>query len=116
MAKNYNSSYNDCSNFIYIYFFFQVATINAEAVDAFLSLKNITHFWFGLKTEWLESMNALVSNNKDSFPIYINGVVEMYTLTKLYKTLLTAMPNAKRVKILKMSKSATKKQYISTQK
>jgi len=94
----------------------EVATINAEAVDAFLSLKNITHFWFGLKTEWLESMNALVSNNKDSFPIYINGVVEMYTLTKLYKTLLTAMPNAKRVKILKMSKSATKKQYISTQK
>ena len=40
----------------------------------------------------------------------------MYTLTKLYKTLLTAMPNATRVKILKMSKSATKKQYISTQK
>ena len=101
--------------------FFQVATINAEAVDAFLSLKNITHFWFGLKTEWLDSMNALVSNkygstSKDSFPISINGVVEMYTLTKLYKTLLTAMPNAKRVKILKMSKSATKKQYISTQK
>ena len=100
----------------------KVASINAEAVDAFLSLGNVTHFWFGLTTEWLDSMNTLLLGKdrstvlKDSFPILVNGVVEMYTLTKLYKTLLTALPNAKRVKILKMSKSATKKQYISSQK
>ena len=66
-------------------------------------------------------MNLMINKgqgatSKDSFPINVNGVTEMYTLTKLYKTLLTAMPNAIRVKILKMSKSATKKQYISTQK
>ena len=66
-------------------------------------------------------MNLMINKgqgatSKDSFPINVNGVTEMYTLTKLYKTLLTAMPNATRVKILKMSKSATKKQYISTQK
>ena len=100
---------------------FQIPAINAEILDAFLSLKNITHFWFGLKTEWLDSMNLMINKgqgatSKDSFPINVNGVTEMYTLTKLYKTLLTAMPNATRVKILKMSKSATKKQYISTQK
>jgi len=98
-----------------------IPVINAEILDAFLSLKNITHFWFGLKTEWLDSMNLMINKgqgatSKDSFPINVNGVTEMYTLTKLYKTLLTAMPNATRVKILKMSKSATKKQYISTQK
>ena len=108
---------------IFFFFFvsFQIPAINAEILDAFLSLKNITHFWFGLKTEWLDSMNLMINKDKgatskDSFPINVNGVTEMYTLTKLYKTLLTAMPNATRVKILKMSKSATKKQYISAQK
>ena len=54
--------------------------------------------------------------SKDSFPILVNQVVEMYTLSKLYKTLNTALPNAQRVKILKMPKSATKKQYIATMK
>ena len=100
---------------------FQVAAINAEAVDAFLCLSNMTHFYFGLITEWLDSMNALmfkddVTHSKDSFPILVNGVVEMYTLSKLYKTLQNALPRAQRVKILKMPKSATKKQYIATQK
>ena len=98
-----------------------MAAINAEAVDAFLCLSNMTHFYFGLITEWLDSMNALmfkddVTHSKDSFPILVNGVVEMYTLSKLYKTLQNALPRAQRVKILKMPKSATKKQYIATQK
>ena len=99
-----------------------MANINAEAMDSFLSLKNLTHFFFGLKTEWLELMNDLLTRKdsslspKDSFPIVVNGHVEMYTLSKLYKTLLTAMPDAHKVKILKMPKTATRKQYISTQK
>lgn len=96
-----------------------MAAINAEAVDAFLSLAHLTHFYLGIKIEWLETMNALFQSNKDghskdAFPILVNGVCEMYTLTKLYKTLLTALPNAQKVKILKMPKSATKKQYIAT--
>ena len=101
--------------------FFQVAAINTEAVDAFMSLSNLTHFYFGLITEWLDSMNALMSKegtpqSKDSFPILVNGVVEMYTLSKLYKTLQTAFFRAQRVKILKMPKTAAKKQYIATMK
>ena len=98
-----------------------MAAINTEAVDAFMSLSNLTHFYFGLITEWLDSMNALMSKegtpqSKDSFPILVNGVVEMYTLSKLYKTLQTAFFRAQRVKILKMPKSAAKKQYIATMK
>jgi hypothetical protein len=97
-----------------------VAATNAEAVDALLSLSNLSHFFLGLTTEWLDSMNALMSkdssNSKDSFPILVNNVVEMYTLSRLFKTVQNAMPMAKRVKILKMPKSATKKQYIANQK
>ena len=99
----------------------QVATTNKNVMDAVISMNSLTHFYFGLKTEWLESMTALLSNKegapvKDSFPVVVNGLVEMYTLTKLYKTLSSAMPMAQKVKILKMPKSATRKQYISTQK
>ena len=83
-------------------------------------MRPVFHFQILLLIELLFK-NLLINKDKgatskDSFPINVNGVTEMYTLTKLYKTLLTAMPNATRVKILKMSKSATKKQYISTQK
>ncbi len=49
---------------------------------------------------------------KDSFPIQVNGACEMYSLAKLFKTLSVAMPNTK-VKILKMSKQATTKQFLS---
>ena len=66
-------------------------------------------------------MNTLMSkegssNAKDSFPVLVNGVVEMYTLGKLFKTVSSALPRAQKVKILKMPKSSTKKQYISLQK
>jgi len=99
----------------------EVAAINAEALDAFLSLTNLTHVYIGLTTEWLDTMNTLMSkegssNAKDSFPVLVNGVVEMYTLGKLFKTVSSALPRAQKVKILKMPKSSTKKQYISLQK
>ena len=41
----------------------------------------------------------------------VKGVCEMYSLSKLFKTLSTAMPST-RVKILKMSKQATTKQFL----
>ena len=97
-----------------------MAAINAEAVDAFLSLSQLTHFYLGLKIEWLEQvMGSLFQTEKEApkskyiFPILINGVCEWYTLNKLYKTILTALPNAQKLKILTMPTSATKKQYIS---
>ena len=41
----------------------------------------------------------------------MKGVCEMYSLSKLFKTLSAAMPSTK-VKILKMSKQATTKQFL----
>ena len=84
-------------------------------------MSKLTHVYIGLTTEWLDTMNTLMSKEgstsaKDSFPVLVNGVVEMFTLGKLYKTLSNALPNAQKVKILKMPKSSTKKQYISLQK
>jgi len=83
-------------------------------------------FILGLTNEWLESMNTLLQATsasigkegsaprqptRDSFPILVNGVCEMFSLKKLYKTLTDALPSAQ-VKILKMPQSATIKQSI----
>jgi len=96
----------------------EVATVNAEMVDSVLSLNGLTHFYLGLTNEWLQSMSSLVGmsagKSKDSFPIMVNGSCEMYSLSKLFKTLSAAMPNAKVVKILKMRAQATGKQFLET--
>ncbi len=84
-----------------------------------LSMNNMLQFYLGLTSEWLDSISGVLSKEKsakDSFPIVVNGVIEMYTLSKLYKTLMLAMPNAKKVKILKMPKSATTKTNIANRK
>ena len=90
-----------------------------------MSMPCLENFFLGLTNEWLESMSSLLSTanmgakgksaktQKDSFPILVNGVCEMYSLSKLFKMLSAAMPKSK-VKILKMSKNATGKQYIET--
>ncbi len=103
-------------------FRFQVATINAEIVDSIPSMSGLTHFFLGLTNEWLQSMSTLVaavnasgggagSTKKDSFPIMVGGTCEMFSLSKLFKTLSSAMPDC-HVKILKMSQIATGKQFI----
>jgi hypothetical protein len=90
-------------------------------------MNNLTHFFLGLTNEWLESMNSIIAGGggggattdnasgvpKDSFPIQVKGICEMYSLSKLFKTLSLAMPNTK-VKILKMSKQATTKQFLES--
>ena len=43
--------------------------------------------------------------------LQVKGACEMYSLSKLFKTLSAAMPSTK-VKILKMSKQATTKQFL----
>lgn len=90
-----------------------------------MSLNHLTHFFLGLTNEWLESMSTLLhaqnggaagggsQPQKDSFPIMVQGSCEMYSLNKVFKTLSAAMPLAK-VKILKMSRASTMKQFIET--
>ena len=85
-----------------------------------MSVSSLSHFFLGLTNEWLDSMNQLLntgqtssSSSKDSFPILVRGTCEMYSLSKLFKTLSAAMPSTK-VKILKMSKQATSRQFIDT--
>lgn len=109
---------------IYV-FRLQVATINAEIVDSAMAMNHLTHFFLGLTNEWLESMSVLMhaqngggagssgQQQKDSFPILVQGSCEMYSLNKVFKTLSSAMPLAK-VKILKMSRASTMKQFIET--
>ena len=100
----------------------EVATVNSEIVDSVLSMAELNLFILGLTNEWLESMNSLLQMTgtagkdvkptaRDSFPILVNGVCEMFSLKKLYKTLTDALPSAQ-VKILKMPRSATTKQSI----
>ena len=98
----------------------EVATVNSEIVDSVLSMAELNLFILGLTNEWLESMNSLLQTTssgkdaksaRDSFPILVNGVCEMFSLKKLYKTLTDALPSAQ-VKILKMPQSATIKQSI----
>ena len=103
----------------------QVATINSEIVDSALSMAGLNFLVIGLTNEWLESMRALVGakdpattggatsgKSRDNFPILVNGAIELFSLTKLFKTLSAALPSAQ-VKILKMPKSATTKQFIA---
>ena len=102
----------------------EVATVNSEIVDSVLSMAELNLFILGLTNEWLESMSSLLQitsapgkdtnvrqTARDSFPILVNGVCEMFSLKKLYKTLTDALPSAQ-VKILKMPQSATTKQSI----
>ena len=104
----------------------EVAAVNSEIVDSVLSMAELNLFILGLTNEWLESMNTLLQATsasigkegsaprqptRDSFPILVNGVCEMFSLKKLYKTLTDALPSAQ-VKILKMPQSATIKQSI----
>lgn len=93
--------------------FSQVASINSEILDSALSMSQLTHFYLGLTTEWLNSMKTLMdsSSQKDSFPILVKGVCEMYSLSKLFKALQTALPNST-VKVLKMKQQSTTKQFI----
>ena len=103
---------------------FQVATINAEIVDSASSLGSVTHFFFGLTNEWLDSLAVKAveagattpAAKMDTVPIHINGKSERFTLSKLSKMLVAAMPKAQRVKVLKMSKKATTKQYLNNMK
>ena len=100
---------------------FQVATINAEIVDSASSLGSVTHFFFGLTNEWLDSLaveagTTTPAAKMDTVPIHINGKSERFTLSKLSKMLVAAMPKAQRVKVLKMSKKATTKQYLNNMK
>ena len=97
-----------------------MASINSELLDSALSLTRLTHFYVGLTNEWLETMAALMTSShqqhkpvKDAFPILVGGACEMYSLSKLFKTLSAGMP-ATRVKILKMSAAATGKQFLGT--
>eukprot|EP00095_Tigriopus_kingsejongensis_P000598 maker-scaffold95_size379157-snap-gene-2.34 protein:Tk00598 transcript:maker-scaffold95_size379157-snap-gene-2.34-mRNA-1 annotation:"f-box lrr-repeat protein 7" len=89
----------------------EVATINAEILDSTLSMSQLTHFYLGLTTEWLNSMKT--ANQKDSFPILVKGVCEMYSLSKLFKALQTALPNST-AKVLKMKQQSTTKQFIDS--
>ncbi|TRY71707.1 hypothetical protein TCAL_04757 [Tigriopus californicus] len=91
----------------------EVASINSEILDSALSMSQLTHFYLGLTTEWLNSMKTLMdsSSQKDSFPILVKGVCEMYSLSKLFKALQTALPNST-VKVLKMKQQSTTKQFI----
>ena len=84
-------------------------------LDSALSLTRLTHFYIGLTNQWLETMSALTQqqNGKDSFPILVDGNCEMYSLSKLFKTLSAGMPET-RVKILKMSAQATGKQFLTS--
>ena len=99
---------------------FQVASVNSEIVDTVMSMSKLTHFYLGLTTEWLESMSSLLamgntspSAQKDSFPINVNGTVDMYSLGKLSRTLATALPTSK-VKILKMKRNSVGKQFLDS--
>ena len=100
----------------------EVATVNSEIVDSVLSMAELNLFILGLTNEWLESMSSLLQitgtsgkdvkpTARDSFPILVNGVCELFSLKKLYKTLTDALQSAQ-VKILKMPRSATTKQSI----
>ena len=96
-----------------------MAAINAELSNAMLSMNQLSVFYLGLTSEWLDSISGVLSKEKgakDSFPILVNDHIEMYTLSKLYKTLTGYMPNAQKVKILKMPKSATTKTNIANRK
>ena len=97
-------------------------------VDSVLSMAELNLFILGLTNEWLESMNSLLRGSvgpandassrqptRDNFPILVNGVCEMFSLKKLYKTLTDALPSAQ-VKILKMPQSASTKQSINARK
>jgi hypothetical protein len=78
---------------------------------------NITHLFLGLTNEWLDSAcGAGKPDEAAKVPIIVKGKVERHTLSKLSKLLVAAMPNASRVKILKMSKKATIKQYLTNMK
>ena len=84
----------------------------------------VSHFFFGLTNEWLDSLAVKAGEagtttpaaKVDTVPIYINGKSEKFTLSKLSKMLVSAMPKAQRVKVLKMSKKATTKQYLNNMK
>ena len=78
---------------------------------------NVSHLFLGLTNEWLDSAcGAGKADEAGKVPILIKDKVERYALSKLSKLLVTAMPNASRVKILKMSKKATIKQYLTNMK
>ena len=101
---------------------FQVASINAEIVDFCSGLTNVTHFFLGLTNEWLDSTNdggvakpapeAGKAAAVGSVAVNVKGKTEFVTLPRFSKMLVNSMPKANRVKILKMSKKATVKQYM----
>ena len=79
-------------------------------------MKHLSHFYLGLTNEWLDAMQKAMprsGNSKDSFPIIVNGTVEFYSLSKLFRTLSKSMSDS-HVKILKMPKQATGKQFIDS--
>ncbi len=86
------------------------------------SIPGLSLFLLGLTNEWLQSMSTLMAASaasgggggpKDSFPIMVGGTCEMYSLSKLFKTMSAVMPQS-RVKILKMNQVATGKQFIDS--
>ena len=94
----------------------EVAAINSEIVDTAMAMKHLSHFYLGLTNEWLVAMQKALThsgNAKDSFPIMVNDTVEFYSLSKLFRTLSKSMPES-HVKILKMPKQATGKQFIDS--
>lgn len=100
-----------------------MATINSEIVDMSGGLKNVTHFYLGMTNEWLEAdcdAGKLDESGKISFgnvPVIVKGgKTEHFSLSRLSKLLVTSMPKATRVKILKMSKKSTIKQYLNNMK
>ena len=88
-----------------------------EIVDSAMAMSKLSYFYLGLLNEWLESMTSLIqggtagNSKKGSFPIMVKGECEMFSLGKLYSVLSEVMPESK-VKILKMSKSQSRNQYI----
>ncbi len=90
-------------------------------------MSNITHLFLGLTNEWLDASAAasqaaaaadssIIPPKPGTIPILIKGNIEHLALPKLSKTLVAALPNAKRVKVLKMSNKATQKQYLNNMK
>ena len=84
-------------------------------MDLTLSMSQLTHFFLGLTSEWLDQMKKMMGSegktSKDAFPIVVKGTVEMYSLSKLFKMLSNQLPNTL-VKVLKMKKQSTSKQFI----
>jgi hypothetical protein len=76
----------------------------------------VTHFFLGLTNEWLESTNGTGKAAVGCVAVNVKGKAEHLTLPKFSKLLVTSLPKANRVKILKMSKKATVKQYLNNLK